>query len=61
MEIQATDKRKEAEREVKMRRSVYPRWVSGGRFTQQEADRRIAVMEAIVEDYRKLEQKELLL
>lgn len=34
-----------------MRRSLYPKWVANGRMTQQEADDRIAVMEAIAKDY----------
>ena len=46
------DKLKAAEREVKMRRRVYPRWVADGKMTQVQADREIAIMEAIAEDYR---------
>lgn len=49
------------EREMKMRRRVYPRWVADGRMTQAKADAEIAVMEAIAEDYRALDQKEWLL
>ncbi len=41
-----------AEREVKQRRRVYPRFVGDGRMTQQFADRQIEVMEAIAADYR---------
>ncbi|HEY0341117.1 MAG TPA: hypothetical protein VGC34_09950 [Steroidobacteraceae bacterium] len=37
----------EAKREVKMRRSVYPRRVSISAMSQADADRRIARMEAI--------------
>jgi hypothetical protein len=40
------------EREVKMRKRVYGRWVATGRMTREEADREIAVMAAIAEDYR---------
>lgn len=39
------------ERELKMRRRVYPRWVSDNRMTQAKADEEIAVMEAILADY----------
>ncbi len=53
MTITATDKRKCAERELAMRRGVYPRWVVKGRMKQEVADREIAIMEAIVEDYRR--------
>lgn len=36
-----------AEREVKQRRRVYPRWVADGRMKQDFADRQIGMMEAI--------------
>lgn len=39
------------ERELKMRRRVYPRWVADNRMTQAKADEEIAVMEAILRDY----------
>lgn len=45
------DKRACAYRELKMRRRVYPRWVQEGRMTQADADREIALMQAIAEDY----------
>jgi hypothetical protein len=50
-EITRQMKREAALREVKMRRSVYPRWVKDGRMTQAVADREIATMEAIAADY----------
>jgi hypothetical protein len=37
----------EAQREAFMRRRVYPRQVEAGRMTQQDADRRIDLMEGI--------------
>lgn len=40
------------EREVKMRRRVYPRWVADGRMTKRKADEELAIMQAIAEDYR---------
>jgi hypothetical protein len=43
-----------AEREVKQRERVYPRWVSDGRMTQAKADHEIAAMKAIVETLRGL-------
>lgn len=48
-----TDDQKRAaiEREIKMRRRVYPRWVENGRMTVEQADHEIAVMEAILRDY----------
>lgn len=36
----------EIERELKMRRSVYPRWVSAGKLRRGEAEYQIARMEA---------------
>lgn len=41
-----------AKRELKFRRKAYPRFVAEGRMTQENADREIRIMEAIVEDYR---------
>lgn len=40
------------EREVKMRRRVYPHWTASGKMRVSEAEREIAVMEAIADDYR---------
>ncbi len=44
-------KRAAIEREIKMRRRVYPRWVDDKRMTQAQADEQIAVMVAILADY----------
>lgn len=49
--ITTVEKRDVAEREVKMRKRVYPRWVASGRMIQAEADYQIRVMEAIASDY----------
>jgi hypothetical protein len=38
-------------REVKMRARAYPRWVGQGRMTQAQADREIAIMQAVLADY----------
>lgn len=38
----------EAQREAFMRRRVYPNQVRAGRMSQEDADRRIDLMEAIV-------------
>ena len=38
----------EVEREIALRRRVYPRWVQIGRLSQAAADRQIAVMEAVL-------------
>ncbi len=38
-----------AEREVAMRRRVYPGWVSQGRMKQENADREITTMQVIAD------------
>ena len=43
------------EREIKMRQSVYPRWVSHGRMSYVTSQREIAAMQAVLETLRKLE------
>jgi|SRR5215472_4510478 len=37
-----------ARRELAMRRNVYPKWVANGKMKQEDADREIAGMQAIV-------------
>jgi len=41
-----------------MRRRVYPHFVERGKLKQEDADRQIAVMEAIAEDYRPAAEEE---
>lgn len=43
-----------AERELKMRIRVYPRWVEAGKMKQADADAEIAAMQAIVATLRTL-------
>lgn len=50
-DITAADKLACVNRELAMRRNVYPKFVSSGRMSQQKADREIAVMEAIVTEF----------
>jgi hypothetical protein len=38
---------REIEREIRKRQYTFPRQVAGGKLRQQEADRRIEIMEAI--------------
>jgi hypothetical protein len=56
-EFSTTDKLKCLEREIAMRRNVYPRWIASGRFKPVQAAREIAVMEAIAADYRNKAQE----
>ena len=51
MAITTDDKRRCLMREIAMRRRVYPAWVDRGQMTRAQADREIAVMEAILADY----------
>jgi hypothetical protein len=39
---------KEVEREIELRRRVYPRWIEGGRLSQAKADSQIDVMVAVL-------------
>ena len=55
------DKLKEVKRELVMRRRVYPRFVWDKKMTQEEADKRIAILEAIEADYERLTKGERLL
>lgn len=45
--IPLADQLAAVQREIGMRRKAYPRWVSLGRMTQQQADRELAVMEGV--------------
>lgn len=56
-----TEKRAAVEREITLRKRVYPRRVEDGKMSQKLADAQIAVMEAIAEDYRLIECKERLI
>lgn len=48
------DQIEELSREVKMRRRVYPRFVTSGTLSQAKADRQIAAMEAAIESLHRL-------
>lgn len=54
MTVSIEDQVAAAEREVKMRRRVYPRRVENGQMTQALADREIAAMEEIAETLKSL-------
>jgi hypothetical protein len=59
MTITAKDKLQCAEREVGYRHRVYARLVQRGKMSQLDAWREIALMEAIVADYREAVEPEL--
>lgn len=48
----------ELDRELAMRRRLYPGWVARGTLKQATADRQIAVMEAARETVRQARQRE---
>jgi hypothetical protein len=56
-----TELRECAEREIRLRRRVYPNRVDTGRMSQRDADRQIAMMEEIATKLRELEQADLLI
>lgn len=55
MTFSDAEKRECAEREAKMRRRVYPRWVEQKKMSLAQADKQIALMDEIADDYRKKE------
>lgn len=57
----AEEKLRCTERELKMRRRVYPRWIAEGRMKEADARHELETMEAIAEDYRQQVQGERLL
>jgi hypothetical protein len=59
--ITSADKLACAERELKMRRHVYPRWIEAGKISAGKAAHEIAAMEAIVADYKTQAEKERLI
>jgi hypothetical protein len=59
--ITNADKLACAERELKMRQRVYPRWQEDGRMSAGKAAHELACMEAIIADYRAIAEKERLI
>lgn len=53
MTYSAREKALCAEREVRQRQRVYPRFVAEGRMKLDQAEYQIAVMQAIAEDYNR--------
>lgn len=46
------EKLNEVLREIRQRQRVYPRLVAAGKLSQADADRQIAIMREIADDYR---------
>lgn len=58
MKFSARDKFACALREATMRGRVYPRWIESGKITKEKADRELAIMQTIAEDYRDAADRE---
>ncbi len=61
MVVQLSDQVACVKREIAMRERAYPRWVAGGRMTQQKADQELAAMKAVAETLGKLQTEGRLL
>ena len=55
------DQIKAVEREIGMRRRVYPNWVASKRMSQEKADKEIAAMEAVLETLKEVQKQGQLL
>jgi len=51
MSFTADDKLKCLRREIALWKTISPKWVDSGRMKQEEADREIAVLQEIHDDY----------
>lgn len=61
MSVPITAQVASVERELKLRRRVYPRRVADQRMTQQQADYEIEVMTAVLATLREIESRERLI
>jgi hypothetical protein len=59
--IAAEDKLREIERELKLRRRLYPHWIEIGKIEAGDAKRQIDILVEIADDYEKQAQTERLL
>lgn len=57
-EVELEEQIAEVQRELGMRRKVYPRFVAAGKITQDAADRRVAVLEAVLETLQRLPKRQ---
>jgi len=57
----ALEKKQAVEREIALRKRVYPNRVLTGRMTQAQADFQIAIFEEIRDDYQRVNLSERLL
>lgn len=52
------EKIKEIQRELNMRKKVFPNWVLQGRIKEEVANKRIKIMEEILADYQEKAKQE---
>lgn len=52
------EKMREAQREIGQRQWVYPKRIDAGKLKQADADRQIAIMREIAEEYRAAAEQE---
>lgn len=52
---------KAVEREISMRRRVYPRWVENKRMSQEKAVKEVKAMEAVLETLKEVQKQSRLL
>lgn len=57
-DVTTDHKIKELERELRYRWHVYPRMVDAQKMNQQNADKQILIIEAIIEDYQRIRSGE---
>ncbi len=55
MSVSIQDQIKEAQRELGLRRRLYPDWVQQGRLTLEDSYRQLAAMDAIVETLKRVQ------
>lgn len=55
--ITIEDQIKAVEREIGMRRRVYPNWVASKRMSQEKADKEIKNMEAVLETLKEVQKQ----
>jgi hypothetical protein len=60
-QFSALEKHREAQREVELRKSVYERLIVMGVMSRSEAERKIAIMQEISDDYHALACEDRLL
>jgi hypothetical protein len=46
------EKLKEIEREITIRRKIYPSWIAQNRLSYATAEKQLAILQEIAEDYR---------